>query len=461
MSDLNAGVGRSDITPPIGIAHAGWGAQTHQRAESVDMQFFCTALVLAKGDLEIAIIDLDLIRLMPELDNAVREAVFSGAGIERSNIRISYSHTHAGPIVDFTWMTEGDELIPPFTGDLPEKVLQAVLKAQRDMQPVRVGAGRGVSNINVNRRAARSDGSLFCGRNWDGYVDREVLVIGLDDLDGCPVGTIVNYACHGTSIGPPNRSLAPDFPGPMRQTVERNVGGLCLFLQGATGNVGPVNGFSDNVEVYRKSGRQLGIEASRVRMDIDPLPRTETLVEIRPSGAELGIYEDIPVGEADSSLSIVNNDVNFPVREYPSVEQAQTDFDKQKANLVKARSTNDVEEVAAAAWPTRRAELNLHHAKLFGGGSVRIWLQAIRIGPAALLAVPLEPFCEIGAAIKKGSPAPFTAVSGYSNGYYGYMPIADAYPFGGYEVTTSPYGPDAADLLISSCSDTLDILWER
>ena len=125
--------------------------------------------------------------------------------------------------------------------------------------------------------------------------------------------------------------------------------GYRVAVVGATGNVGPVNGFSDNVEVYRKSGRQLGIEASRVRMDIDPLPRTETLVEIRPSGAELGIYEDIPVGEADSSLSIVNNDVNFPVREYPSVEQAQTDFDKQKANLVKARSTNDVEEVAAAA----------------------------------------------------------------------------------------------------------------
>jgi hypothetical protein len=34
---LRAGVGRAVITPPVGIAHAGWGVQTHQRAEGIDM----------------------------------------------------------------------------------------------------------------------------------------------------------------------------------------------------------------------------------------------------------------------------------------------------------------------------------------------------------------------------------------------------------------------------------------
>ena len=461
MSHLRAGLGRSDITPPIGIAHAGWGAQTHQRAEAVDMPLLCTALVVARGDLQVVIVDLDLIWLMPELDSAVRGAVSRATGIEPLNIRLSYGHTHSGAIVDFTWMTEGDELIEPFTSGLPAKVVAAVLQAQIAMQPVRVGAGRGESGINVNRRAARPDGTLFTGRNWDGFVDREVLVVGLDDLAGRPVGTIVNYACHGTSIGPPDRSLTPDFPGPMRETVEANIGGLCLFLQGATGNVGPVNGFSDDVAVYRKSGRRLGIEASRVRLDIDPVPREEELVRIRPSGADLGMYEDKPAGESDGSLAIANSVVEFPVREYPPVAKAQADFDLQKANLVIARATGNEDDVAAAAWPARRAELDLHHAKLFGGGKVDIWIQAIRLGPVALVATPLEPFCEIGAAVKQGSPAPYTAFSGYSNSYYGYMPTADAYPLGGYEVTTSPYRPDAAEQLINSCLNTLEILWTQ
>ena len=69
MIELNAGVGRTDITPPLGIAHAGWGAQTHQRAEAIDMPLVCTAFVAAKGGLEVAIVDLDLIWLMPELDS--------------------------------------------------------------------------------------------------------------------------------------------------------------------------------------------------------------------------------------------------------------------------------------------------------------------------------------------------------------------------------------------------------
>ena len=48
---LIAGAGRSDITPPVGIAHAGWGAATHQRAEGVDMPFYATALYVTDGEL--------------------------------------------------------------------------------------------------------------------------------------------------------------------------------------------------------------------------------------------------------------------------------------------------------------------------------------------------------------------------------------------------------------------------
>ena len=43
---LAAGTARVDITPPIGIAHAGWGAQTHEGAEGVDMPLTITALVI-------------------------------------------------------------------------------------------------------------------------------------------------------------------------------------------------------------------------------------------------------------------------------------------------------------------------------------------------------------------------------------------------------------------------------
>ena len=53
---LSAGVGRSDITPPIGIAHAGWGAAIHERAEGIHMPFHSTTLYVTNGELELAIL---------------------------------------------------------------------------------------------------------------------------------------------------------------------------------------------------------------------------------------------------------------------------------------------------------------------------------------------------------------------------------------------------------------------
>ncbi|MCY4109885.1 MAG: hypothetical protein OXG11_12765, partial [Chloroflexi bacterium] len=62
--------------------------------------------------------------------------------------------------------------------------------------------------------------------------------------------------------------------------------------------------------------------------------------------------------------------------------------------------------------------------------------------------------------VNQSSPAAHTAFSGYSNGYFGYMPMPDAYAKGGYEVTTSPYQPDAAGMLVEACGEALKRLWD-
>ena len=80
---LIVGVGRSDITPPVGIAHAGWGAATHQRAEGVDMPFYATALYVTDSNLEITIVDIDACILTNEEDAAIRKEVASVAHIKQ------------------------------------------------------------------------------------------------------------------------------------------------------------------------------------------------------------------------------------------------------------------------------------------------------------------------------------------------------------------------------------------
>jgi hypothetical protein len=46
-------------------------------------------------------------------------------------------------------------------------------------------------------------------------------------------------------------------------------------------------------------------------------------------------------------------------------------------------------------------------------------------------------------------------VSGYSNGYLGYIPMHEDYPEGGYGVWNSPVGPGGDDALIETSVDLL------
>ena len=79
----------------------------------------------------------------------------------------------------------------------------------------------------------------------------------------------------------------------------------------------------------------------------------------------------------------------------------------------------------------------------------------VRIGDTALVGLPLEIFTEIGIAVRGQSPFSDTLVSGYSNGWQGYLPTRADYPFGGYEVDTSPYAPGADEELVRSLADLL------
>jgi hypothetical protein len=76
-------------------------------------------------------------------------------------------------------------------------------------------------------------------------------------------------------------------------------------------------------------------------------------------------------------------------------------------------------------------------------------IQILRAGEVAIVAMPGEPFAEIGVAVKKASPFPITMFCGYSSGAGGdYMPIAEEYSHGGYEVERTPYAPEAAGIVI-------------
>ena len=241
----------------------------------------------------------------------------------------------------------------------------------------------------------------------------------------------------------------PIIPAWRRRVVEEQIGGTCLFLQGATGNIGPKRGFTGDLGVYRKYGKLLGLEASKLALGIETLPRQEKLVGLQESGATIALFEDNAVEPEPAALEVRSRFLQLPLKELPSPEVAEAEAAALRTELNRLRSEGDEAKIREATAKATQAGMRADRALWYHGKTHVDWqLQGIRIGPVALICVPGEPFIEVSQEIAKRSPFPHTLFSGYSNGGFGYIPMREDYPAGGYEVEISPFAPGAAELIV-------------
>src|SRR5947199_258915 len=64
----------------------------------------------------------------------------------------------------------------------------------------------------------------------DKPVDRELLVLRVEDADGKPIAHAVNFAAHATMRDAKVLRLSADYPGALAALVEKETGAPCLFL---------------------------------------------------------------------------------------------------------------------------------------------------------------------------------------------------------------------------------------
>ena len=72
------------------------------------------------------------------------------------------------------------------------------------------------------------------------------------------------------------------------------------------------------------------------------------------------------------------------------------------------------------------------------GSSVRLPVTFLQLGDTAIWSAPVEMFCEIAIYVRDHSPFTNTYF-GYTNGWIGYLPTAEAFVEGGYEPKTSVF----------------------
>lgn len=449
LGTLRCGIGRADITPPVGIMHANWGAARHEVAAGIDHPLVLTALYLDDGSPEGTALwfDLDLMAIVPELAEPWRAAAAEASGVPPGRIFLSGTHTHSGPSVRlYSWAQAGRDLIAPYVDSVQHAIVEAAQHAKLTTRDAYVGWGRGTCAINVNRRQVLSDGRVIVGNNPDGKVDREFRVLRFDDAHGSLIASVLQYACHPTIMAFENDKITPDYPGIARAFLERQLGGHTLFMQGATGNVGPVEGFTGDLSVYRRAGTQLGAAALSVAAGIRTQPGELTFNEVVSSGADLGVFRWSNAKEARLKVRVLRRELRLPASKPLDIPKLRDASERDFASFQHAVKSGDGPAIRAAGMRAKRALIQWRRAESIGDGSpLPVPVGALALGKGcAIFAAPLELFAETGFALKEGSPFSAFFLAGYTDGYLGYLPTDEALCIGGHEVETTLYGPGAA-----------------
>ncbi|MCP5112868.1 MAG: hypothetical protein GY953_18740, partial [bacterium] len=314
---------------------------------------------------------------------------------------------------------------------LVDKIVGAIIEANGKLEPAHIHGGRGAGTININRRVrAQGDNPPAVGRNPKGFVDRELVVFRIDDAQGKPLAVLANFQCHGTVLAYENKFISPDWIGMTRKVVEQALpGARCLFFQGAAGNQGPIEGFTGDLSVAHRLGSTLGHQIAAVALGIETVRREPKFEGFVESTAYQAKQHWRVKGPRDVTLRFESTMVEVPRREYTAAEIGGMEkrLARAKDQLADARSASDAwKQHQAAARVRRFSDLLEKWKRPVDPSPLKVELQALRIGDLAIVAMPGEPFAEIGVAVKKASPFAFTMFCGYSDGVGGdYMPTAD------------------------------------
>jgi neutral ceramidase len=242
--DLKAGSAKVDITPPIGFPMWGYGARHDAGSVGVLDPLQARALVFAVGNEKIALVSLDLGRAPTrQSTQLIRAKVKAAAGIE--HLFLVGSHTHHGPVIELDdWPSSKNSYVRA----LEQKLADVIIEADKNLRPAKIGIASKEVPYNRNRHSKLPEKP----------VDREFLVLRVEDMDGKPIALAVNFAAHPTMREARDLRFSADYPGPLAAVVEKETGAPCLFLQGAAGDLSPNPGANAGPD---KFGERLGREA--------------------------------------------------------------------------------------------------------------------------------------------------------------------------------------------------------
>lgn len=257
-----------------------------------------------------------------------------------------------------------------------------------------------------------------------------------------PLATIVNYACHPTTLAWQNTLVSPDYVGAMRDLVEESTGAPVAFFQGASGELAPREQYTGDLTVADRHGTSLGHAVLAALAELPPPGTALALTHVVQSGAPLGMWEPRPV-EGSRVLRALSDAVGLDLRDLPTLAQMEAewaDIDPRSRDerLRRARNLRD----GYVTGPT------VEHPTW-------VW----QIGDGFLVAHPGEAYSRFQRTVREHAGDRPVVVANLTNGPgFVYLPTDQAYERGAYQAWQSPLAPGSLARLEQHANHLIDTL---
>lgn len=412
-----AGAFAIDVTPdhfPVSVN----GNFSDVKATAATDPLHARCLVLDDGTTKLALVVVDSCMLPRELLDRAKELAKAKTGIPTDHILISATHAHSAPTSTGVFQSEPDA---KYVAWLPGKIAEGIAKADANLAPAELGWAvtdeptqvfnrrwwikPGVENRDpfggttdlVKMNPGAQNPALI---QPAGPVDPGVSVLVARTPGGKPMALFANYSLH--YVGGVT-ALSADYYGMFSDTIGGKVGGGEKFVgamfNGTSGDVNNVN-FREAAIPYKPG------ERARLVADV------------------VGNAAKKAYGQAkftkDVTLAVAETEIELKVRKPTAVQLARAEA---ILAAIDSRELKGAEEVYA-----RETVLIAKYPD-----TVKLKLQAMRIGGLGVVGIPCEVFTEIGLEVKRRSPLPQTVVVSLANGYNGYLPTPQQHRWGGYE----------------------------
>lgn len=337
---MQVGVARIDITPSDPIRLTGYAARGKQESTQVLSRLSAKALAFGNTAKQTSLlITVDLVGINWRVTSQVVEQISKKTGINPAQIAVCASHTHGSPEVgnlinilqcrgdyptNFSFnesLMDLDELvhIAQFSEQLVDKLVEVAIAALNNRKPSLVAWGQTEASFAVNRRPE------------GGPVDHTVPVLKVTDTDGRVRAILVNYACHGITLGPEVNAVHGDWMGEVQSQLETKYpGSVAMVSVGCGGDAHP--GQQGKIEYVKSHGQEISNNVEKlfkskliplnsapvgamkwVKLPFSKVPTVAELIELTKDKTVKGYYARLALERVVRGESLPT-ELNYPIQ---------------------------------------------------------------------------------------------------------------------------------------------------